>query len=81
MTLRTEEIRKRKILSDVALGSIAPDTILTHGTVFNSFTGEFIKDQSIWIKHGRIAYVGPDHDPPTAEQNPSMPVGWFFSRD
>jgi len=64
MTLRTEETRKRKILSDVALGGIAPDTVLTHGTVFNSFTGEFIKDQSIWVKHGRIAYVGPDHDPP-----------------
>jgi adenine deaminase len=64
MTLRAGEARKRKILSEVALGSIAPDTVLTHGAVFNSFTGEFIKDQSIWIKHGRIAYVGPDHDPP-----------------
>jgi len=64
MTLRAEEIRKIKILSDVALGSIAPDVVLTRGTVFNSFTGEFIKGQSIWIKDGRIAYVGPDHDPP-----------------
>lgn len=58
------EMEKRKILSEVALGNIPPDTIITHGTVFNVFTREFMKDRSIWIKDGRIAYVGPDHDPP-----------------
>src|SRR4030067_1505495 len=57
------DIEKRKILSEVALGNIPPDTIITHGNLFNVFTREFIKKQSIWIKDGMIAYVGPDHDP------------------
>ena len=59
-----EEMKKRKILSDVALGNIPPNTIITNGTIFNVFTREFIKGQSIWIKDGRIAYVGPDQSPP-----------------
>ena len=58
-----KEIEKRKILSEVALGNIPPDTVIANGILFNVFTGEFIKKQSIWIKDGRIAYVGPDHDP------------------
>ncbi len=62
------DTEKRRKLSDVALGNIAPDTIIANGTVFNVFTGEFIKGQSIWIKDGRIAYVGPDHDPPKGEK-------------
>lgn len=53
----------RRILSEVALGNIPPDTVITNGTAFNVFTGEFIKNQSIWIKDGRIAYVGPDPHP------------------
>jgi len=68
MKLCGDEMEKRKILSDVALGSISPDTVLIHGTLFNVFTREFIKDQSIWIKHGMIAYVGPDHDPPKSSR-------------
>jgi len=58
-----EEMKKRKILSDVALGNIPPDTIIKNGTIFNVFTREFIKGQSIWIKDGRIAYVGLDQNP------------------
>jgi adenine deaminase len=42
------------------LGHIPPDTIVTNGTVFNVFTREFIRGQSIWIKDGKIAYVGPE---------------------
>ena len=61
------EMEKRKILSEVALGNISPDTIVSGGTVFNVFTGEFIEGHSIWIKEGMIAYVGPDHDPPKAK--------------
>jgi adenine deaminase len=61
------EMKKRKILSDVALGNIPPDTIIINGTLFNVFTREFIKGQSIWIKDGMIAYAGPDHDPPKGE--------------
>jgi len=56
----SDEMKKRIILSDVALGHIPPDTIITNGTVFNVFTREFIRGQSIWIKDGRIAYVGPE---------------------
>ena len=57
------DIEKRKILSETALGIEAPDIVITNGTVFNVFTREFIKKQSIWIKDGMIAYVGPDHEP------------------
>src|SRR5208337_4187482 len=58
----------RKDLSQVALGNIAPDTMIANGTVFNVFAGEFIKQQSIWVKDGMIAYVGPDHDPSKGEK-------------
>ena len=51
-------MEKRKRLSEVALGTLPPDTVIRNGTVFNVFTKEFIKGQSIWIKDGRIAYVG-----------------------
>jgi len=58
-----DEMKRRKILSDVALGEVPPDTVIMNGTLFNAFTREFISNQAIWIKDGRIAYVGPDHDP------------------
>ena len=57
------EFDQRKILSEVALGNIPLDSLVVNGTAFNVFTREFIPKQSIWIKDGRIAYVGPDHDP------------------
>ena len=62
------EIKKRNILSEVALGNIPPDILITNGILFNVFTREFIKKQSIWIKDGMIAYVGPDHHPPRDEK-------------
>ena len=57
------EKEKRTILSDVALGNLPPDIVIRNATVFNVFTGEFISRQSIWIKDGMIAYVGPDQNP------------------
>src|SRR5512139_3832652 len=54
-------VKERKILSEVALGNLPPDTAIVNGTYFNVFTGEFINKQSIWIKEGKIAYAGPDH--------------------
>jgi adenine deaminase len=63
MRLWADEMEKRRILSEVALGNVPPDTIIKNGTLFNVFTREFIKNHSIWIKDGMIAYVGPDHDP------------------
>jgi adenine deaminase len=68
MNTYMSKMEKRKILSEVALGHIAPDTVITNGTVFNVFTREFIQGQSIWIKDGMIAYVGPDHDPHKGEK-------------
>jgi adenine deaminase len=56
------DMKKREMLSEVALGNIPADIVL-NGTLFNACTGEFIPGQSIWIKGDRIAYVGPDHDP------------------
>jgi len=57
------EMEKRNILVEVALGNLPPDTLITNGTLFNVFTREFIKKQSIWIKDGMIAYAGRDHHP------------------
>ena len=57
------EMEKRNILSEVALGNLPPDTLITNGVLFNVFTREFIKKQSIWIKDGMIAYVGPNRHP------------------
>ena len=62
------EREKRRILSEVALGNISPDTVIANGTLFNVFTREFIRRQSIWIKDGGIAYVGPDRDSPKEEE-------------
>lgn len=63
MKLSMNSTGRRTLLSDVALGVVPPDTIIRNGTVFNVFTKEFRKGQSIWIKDGRIAYVGPDPHP------------------
>jgi adenine deaminase len=62
------DIEKRRTLSEVALGHIPPDTVITNGTAFNVFTREFMQGQSIWIKDGMIAYVGPDHHFPKEER-------------
>jgi len=62
------DIEKRRTLSEVALGHIPPDTVIANGTAFNVFTREFMQGQSIWIKDGMIAYVGPDHHFPEEER-------------
>src|SRR4030042_4419157 len=62
------DLKNRKILSEVALGNIPPDTVIINGTLFNVFTREFMKKQSIWIKDGRIAHVGPDQDFPKKDK-------------
>jgi adenine deaminase len=53
---------KITMLDEVASGNIPPDTVLINGTLFNAFTREFVRGQSIWIKNGMIAYVGPTSD-------------------
>ena len=63
MKLLVNTLEKRRILGDVALGILPPDMVIRNGTVFNVFTREFIRGQSIWIKDGMIAFVGPDPHP------------------
>ena len=58
-----DEMERRFILSKVALGEVPPDIAIANANLFNSFTREFVKRQSVWIKDNRIAYAGPDHDP------------------
>jgi len=52
--------RSRHRLAQVAAGKSPPDTIIANATLFDAFTGEFIPGQSVWIRDGCIAYVGPD---------------------
>ncbi len=65
---------KRSRLVEVALGQFPPDTLFLNSTIFNVFTREFIKNQSVWIKDGRIAYVGAEKDPPTDDQTEVIDV-------
>ena len=58
-----ETMTQARLLSEVALGNIAPDVLITNGTLFSAYTREFIPRQSVWVKDRFIAYVGPDHDP------------------
>jgi adenine deaminase len=51
----------------VALKKASPDLVIHNGLLFNSFTGEFLEGQSLWIKDGWIAYSGPDGDPAKGE--------------
>jgi len=49
-----------KSLVDVTMGREPADMVITDGTWVNVYSGEIIPDTDIAIKHGRIAYVGPD---------------------
>ena len=68
MTFSMNPLDQRKILMEVALGRIPPDTAIVNGTVFNVFTREFMKGQTLWIKDGILAYVGPDSHPLQADR-------------
>jgi adenine deaminase len=48
------------------------DTVFINGTLFNPFTREFIKGQSIWVKDGIIAYVGPASDYSKSQRTESI---------
>lgn len=49
-----------KSLVDVTMGREAADMLITGGRWVNVYSGEIIPDTDIAIRHGRIAYVGPD---------------------
>lgn len=57
-----DEMEKRLILNTVALGEAPPDVVITKVNLFNAPSREFMPDQSIWIKGGRIAYAGNESD-------------------
>jgi adenine deaminase len=59
----------------VALKKVPADLLVTNGVLFNSFTGEFLEGQSLWIKDGWIAYAGPDPEPFRDEHTRTMDVG------
>ncbi len=69
-----ENLQKRNRLVEVALGKLPPDMALINCSIYNAFTREFIKNQSVWIKDGMIAYVGPENDPPTDNQTEVIDV-------
>jgi len=70
--METQEKRSR--LSEVALGLLPADKVFLNSTIFNVFTREFIKNQSVWIKDGMIAYVGSENDPPRDNQTEVIDV-------
>ncbi len=57
-----DTLGNRLNLSRTALKEIPPDLVITDAHLFNAFTGEFLQGQSLWIKEGAIAYVGPEID-------------------
>jgi hypothetical protein len=48
------EIKKRKILSEVALDNIPPNSVITNNTLFNFFSKELLRGESILIRDGSI---------------------------
>lgn len=58
----------------VAMKKVPADLLVTNGVLFNSFTGEFLEDLSLWIKDGWIAYAGPDPEPFCDEHTRIMDV-------
>ena len=55
-------MNKILIRDEAVSGNTPPDTVFINGTLFNAVTREFVKGQSIWVKNGMIAYVGPASD-------------------
>jgi len=55
-------MNKILIRDEAVSGNTPPDTVFINGTLFNAVTREFVKGQSIWVKNGIIAYVGPASD-------------------
>ena len=56
----TSGVQPTRKLIDVAMGRKPADLVLRKGTWVCVQSGEFVPDTDIAIKHGRIAYVGPD---------------------
>ena len=53
-------IKTTQSLMNVAAGTESADLVITGGRLFNVFTGELLDGFTVAVKHGKIAYVGPD---------------------
>ena len=61
--LTLEGTEKAQELIEVSLGRKTADLAITHATVLNVYTGEFIQDQTVLVKGAWIAYVGSEAGP------------------
>jgi hypothetical protein len=48
------EMGKRNILREVALDNIPPNSVITHNILFNFFSKELLRGESILIRDGFI---------------------------
>ena len=71
-------MRNLKTLADVARSMEAPDIVIRNATVLNVFTREWLPEQSVWIKNGRFAYVGPNQEPLLDEDTRVIDLGGKF---
>jgi adenine deaminase len=58
--LSVEGVERTRALMDVCLGKGQADMAVTHGTLLNVYTGEWIENQTILIKGDWIVHAGPD---------------------
>jgi adenine deaminase len=52
------------VLSQVAMGQEPAQLVIRNAVLFNPFTREFLSDHAIWVAGGKVAYSGPDTEPP-----------------
>lgn len=51
----------------VAMGREPAQLVIRNAVLFNPFTREFLPNQALWVKDGKVAYSGPDLEPPLGE--------------
>lgn len=51
----------------VAMGREPAQLVIRNAVLFNPFTKEFLQNQALWVKDGKVAYSGPDLEPPLGE--------------
>ncbi len=61
-------MNERIIRDEGISGKSPPDTVFINGALFNPFTKEFIKGQSVWVKDGIITYAGAPSDFPKSQK-------------
>lgn len=55
------------MLWQVAMGKEPAQLVIRDAVLFNPFTREFLPDHALWVKDGKVAYSGPDQEPPLGE--------------